>query len=134
MKKIKNKLVLRKDDFELLIAYVKGRFNRSSFDRRNAEDLEAELKKATLVNIEDFPPDVIRLNSRVKVKEEKKDKIMEITLVTPEKADIKERKISILAPIGTALIGFRKGQKVQWRVPYGKTTFTIMDVQNQFGL
>ncbi|MGZ8537781.1 MAG: nucleoside diphosphate kinase regulator [Flavisolibacter sp.] len=131
MKNNKNTLVLLKEDFEILIAYIKGRFNRNSFDRQNAEELEAELKKATLVSKEDFPMDVIRLNSRVKVKQEKKDKVMEIILVTPEKADIRERKISVLAPIGTALIGFRKGQKVQWQVPKGKTTFTIMEVENR---
>jgi regulator of nucleoside diphosphate kinase len=55
---------------------------------------------------------------------------MELMLVTPDKADIKERKISIMAPIGTALIGFRQGQKVNWQVPAGKKTFTIMEVIN----
>ena len=71
MKKNKLSLVLLKEDFEILIAYLKGRFNRNLFDRQNAEQLEAELKKATLVNREDFPRDVIRLNSKVKVKQEK---------------------------------------------------------------
>ena len=53
-----------------------------------------------------------------------------LTLVTSDKADIKQRKISVLAPIGTALIGFRKGQQVAWHVPSGKKTFTIVDVSN----
>ena len=131
MTKNKNTLVLLKEDFEILIAYVKGRFNRNSFDRQNAEELELELRKATLVSKDDFPVDVIRLNSRVKVKQEKNNKVMELILVTPEQADIKERKISVLAPMGTALIGFRKGQKVQWKVPKGDTTFTIMEVENR---
>ena len=53
-------------------------------------------------------------------------------LVTPDKADIKQRRISVMAPIGTALIGFRQGEKVKWQVPAGKKTFTIMEVINDF--
>ncbi len=130
MHKINNQLVLRKDDYTLLISYLNGGYGKTAFDGRNAEELHAELKKAKLVNKDDFPVDVVRLNSTVRIKTEGKDEIMELMLVTPDKADIKERKISIMAPIGTALIGFRKGQKVKWQVPAGKKTFTIMDVIN----
>jgi regulator of nucleoside diphosphate kinase len=56
---------------------------------------------------------------------------MEFMLVTPDKADIKAKRISIMAPIGTALIGFRKGQQVNWQVPAGKRTFTILEVINE---
>ena len=48
----------------------------------------------------------------------------------PDKADIKQRKISILSPIGTALIGFRQGENIRWQVPSGKKTFTILEVNN----
>ena len=65
--------------------------------------------------------------------EEKENNVMELTVVTPEKANIKKRLISIMSPVGTALIGFRKGQQVKWKVPAGKKTFTIMNVENQFG-
>jgi regulator of nucleoside diphosphate kinase len=130
MKKKNNRLVLLIDDYKLLISYLNGGRGKTAFDRRNAEDLQTELKKANLVNKDDFPEDVVRLNSRVRIKAEDKDEPMELMLVTPDKADIKERKISIMAPIGTALIGFRQGQKVNWQVPAGKKTFTIMEVIN----
>jgi regulator of nucleoside diphosphate kinase len=130
MKKINNELVLRTDDYKLLISYLNGGNGRTAFDRRNAEDLHAELKKAKLVNSDNFPNDVVRINSTVQVKAEDREEIMEFMLVTPDKANIKERKISIMAPIGTALIGFRKGQQVKWQVPAGKRTFTIIDVIN----
>lgn len=132
MEKVKKQLVLRKDDYETLIACLRSSQGRAAFDRQNMEDLETELKKARLVNKDDFPSDVVRLNSVVKVKEENKDKLIELTLVTPDKADIKQRKISVMAPIGTALIGFQKGEKVKWQVPSGKKTFTIMEVINQY--
>ena len=132
MQNLKNQLVLRKDDYEILIACLRNGQMRSAFDRQNLEDLETEIKRAKLVTPENFPSDVVRLNSVVRIKEEDKDKVMELTLVTPDKADIKQRKISVMAPIGTALIGFQQGQKVKWQVPSGNKTFTIMEVINQF--
>ena len=126
----KKQLILRKDDYDLMIGYLRGGFGRSTFDRRNAEDLEMELRKAKLVSNDDFPDDVVRLHSRVKIKDNENGKIMDLILVTPGKSNISEGKISVLAPIGTALLGFRKGQKIQWAVPKGKKTFTIMEVDN----
>lgn len=132
MNRTKNSLVLRKDDYEILISFLRNGHFKTAFDRHNAEELQGELKKAKLVSREKFPPDIVRLNSKVKIKEDTQDKVMELMLVTPDKADIKERKISVMAPIGTALIGFRQGQKVAWKVPAGKKTFTIMEVINEF--
>ena len=131
MKKINSQLVLSKDDYSLLRSYLNGGFEKSAFDRRNVEDLKAELKKAKLVNKNDFPLDVVRLNSKVRIKADDKEEIMEFMLVTPDKANIKENRISVMAPIGTALLGFRKGQKVKWQVPAGKRTFTILEVINK---
>lgn len=131
MQKINNQLVLRKDDYKILTSYLNGSRGKTAFDRRNAEDLKAELKKATLVSNVDFPDDVVRLNSKVLLKAEDKDEVLELMLVTPEKADIKEKRISIMAPIGTALIGSQEGQKVKWRVPAGNRTFTILKVTNE---
>lgn len=120
--------MLRKDDYDLLLSYLRGTRGHAAFNRQEAEDLQAELQRANIVDKDAFPPDVVRINSRVKVSE--KDKIMELTLVTPEEANIKERKVSVMAPIGAALIGFRKGQQVQWKVPAGVKTFTIVEVNN----
>ena len=132
MKKIKNNLVIRKDDYSLLVSYLNNARRQSTFDRRNAEELTAELKKATVVNKNDFPEDVVRLNSKVRIKAEGKSEEMELILVTPDKANIKEKRISIMAPIGTALIGFRQGQKVKWKVPAGNKTFMILEVSNDY--
>ena len=132
MKKIKNNLVIRKDDYSLLISYLNNARRQSTFDRRNAEELTAELKKATLVNKNNFPSDVVGLNSKVRIKAEGRSEEMELMIVTPDRANIKEKKISIMAPIGTALIGFRQGQKVKWKVPSGNKMFTILEVSNDY--
>jgi regulator of nucleoside diphosphate kinase len=55
MKKKNNRLVLLIDDYKLLISYLNGGRGKTAFDRRNAEDLQTELKKANLVNKDDFP-------------------------------------------------------------------------------
>jgi len=131
--KTDSRLVLAKQDYEIIMFYIRRGLPTITFNRQDAEELESELKRAKVVDKEELPDDVVRLNSRVTVKEENANKVMELTVVTPEKANIKQRLISIMSPIGTALIGFRKGQQVKWKVPSGKKTFTIMDVQNLYG-
>ena len=130
MQKIKEPIILRKDDYDVLISYLKNQRYRNLYDVQNVKELLGELKNAKLVNKDNFPSDVVRLNSRVKIKDVNKGKVMDLTLVTPDKADIRERKISVMAPVGTALIGFKKGQKINWQVPGGRRTFTIMEVIN----
>lgn len=133
MEKTKNRLVLAKEDYDIIMSCIRKGLPTITFNRRDAEELEKELKKARLVHKDELPQDVVRLNSTVVIKEAKENKEIELTVVVPEKANIKKRLISIMSPIGTALIGFRKGQQVRWKVPAGKKTFTIMNVQNQFG-
>ena len=131
MKKIKEQLIIEKKDYEIIKAYLQKEYLAiNSFSKQDAEYLKAEILKAKIVNKEELPADVVRLNSIVTIQDEKEKKQMQLKLVTPEKANIRQKMISILAPIGTALIGFRKGQKISWRVPAGKKVFTILDVAN----
>jgi regulator of nucleoside diphosphate kinase len=130
MRKKTQPLIVTKDDHQIIMSHLKMGLDHATVTRKEAEDLETELKKATLVEKETLPEDVVRLNSTVTVKDEKANKIMEVTLVTPGKADISQRRISILSPIGAALIGFRKGMKVVWKVPAGLKTFRILDVRH----
>ena len=132
MKKISKNLVLKKDDYSLLTSYLKNAWTQSTFNKRDADELQAELKKAIIVEDDEFPHDAVGLNSKVRIKADGKNKEMDLTIVMPDKANIKENKISIMAPIGTALIGFRQGQKVKWKVPSGNKTFTILEVNNDY--
>jgi regulator of nucleoside diphosphate kinase len=77
-----------------------------------------------------MPADIVRLGSTVVIKDLVTRRDMTVTIVLPSKADIKQKKVSVLAPIGTAIIGFRKGQVVSWNVPSGKKDFKIVDVNN----
>ena len=134
MKAITNNLVIRKDDYSLLISYLNHVRRQPTFDRRNINEIISELEKAVLVNTNNLPGDVVGLNSKVRIKSEDKSEEIEFVIVTPDRANDKEKKISIMAPMGTALIGFRQGQKVKWRVPGGNKSFTILEVSNDYEL
>jgi regulator of nucleoside diphosphate kinase len=78
-----------------------------------------------------LPANIVRLGSTVVVKDLMTKRDLTVTIVLPQQADIKQKKVSVLAPIGTALIGFKKGQTVSWDVPSGKKDFKIMNVINE---
>ncbi|MGN6298843.1 MAG: GreA/GreB family elongation factor [Ginsengibacter sp.] len=123
-------VILTKTDFEILNSYVKNLHGMQVNERENFSKLSGELKKAQLVEDDSMPADIVRLGSTVVIKDLVTRRDMTVTIVLPSKADIKQKKVSVLAPIGTALIGFRKGQTVSWNVPSGKKDFKIVDVNN----
>ena len=84
------------------------------------EKLEGELARAIVVPSEKVPADVVTMNSRVSFVNEVTGERREVTLVFPFEADIDSGKISILAPVGTALLGLRVGQSIDWEVPSGE--------------
>ena len=97
-------------------------------DRELLESLQQELDRAHIVEPTAIPHDVVTMNSRVRLKdlETKEDKVY--TLVFPSEADMTQQKISILAPIGTAILGYRVGDTVEWRVPAGIKKLRIEEV------
>jgi regulator of nucleoside diphosphate kinase len=125
-----NPVILLKNDFEILNGYVKNVQGMQVNEKENFRKLYNEIKKAQIVKEEDFPEDVVRLGSKVVIKDMHTGRDMAIIIVLPQFADIKQKKVSVLAPLGTALIGFRKGQKVSWEVPSGKKDFKIIEVNN----
>lgn len=130
MENKKNKLVLLKTDYYILLSYSKDSRNFRSFDQKNATELLDELKKGEVIDQQDFPPDAVRINSRVKIEDCLTRKILSLMLVLPEKADLRAGRVSVMAPIGVALLGYRKGQEVCWQVPAGRKDFKIVEVQN----
>jgi len=123
-------VIITRTDFEILNSYVKNLHGMQVNERENFSKLSGELKKAQLVEDDSMPADIVRLGSTVVIKDLVTRRDMTVTIVLPSKADIKQKKVSVLAPIGTALIGFRKGQTVSWNVPSGKKDFKIVEVNN----
>ena len=90
--------------------------NNRSFD---SDDLQAELDRANIVDPKDIPPDVVTMNSTVTFKVELSDKEFSLTLVYPKDAGDSTKNISILAPVGSALLGLREGEEISWPKPGG---------------
>ena len=122
---MQNAVVMTEEDFNLLKSYA----NKKT-DMKNEMSLANELGRAVIVRNDAFPPHCIRINSFVELLDLDTGKTMKFTLVMPENADITQQKISILTPIGAALIGFRKNEEVVWKVPAGLKTFSIIEVIN----
>ncbi len=94
-------------------------------------DLEAELGQAEVVDSRDIPPNVITMNSRVLLEDAETGEKMEFSLVFPQDADIEEGRISILAPIGTGMIGYKEGDLIEWPVPAGMRRLKVLKVLYQ---
>ena len=99
---------------------------------KRLEKLESELVRARVVPRDEIPEDVVTMNSRVVFENETTGERREITLVYPGNADIDAGRISVLVPIGTALLGLRVGQSIDWELPGGeKQRYRIVDVPFQ---
>ena len=105
------------------------RFNY--YDRTDLAELEAELARAQVIASTEIPPDVITMNSTVCLIDLESGEEMIYTLVFPNEADIEQNKISILAPIGTAMLGYRVGDIVEWPVPGGVSRLRVKEVLYQ---
>jgi regulator of nucleoside diphosphate kinase len=118
-------IYLTQDDMDRLLALV------DAYPGQRFEKLEAELLRAHVVPREKIPADVVTMNSRVVFENESGER-REVTLVYPGSADIDAGKISVLVPIGTALLGLRVGQSIDWEGPGGaKQRYRIAAVPYQ---
>jgi regulator of nucleoside diphosphate kinase len=86
------------------------------------------LDKAHVVDSHEIPPDVITLNSTARLLDIDSGEAMDYTLVFPEDADVSKGKISVLAPIGTGMLGFRVGDVFEWDTPGGKRKMRVEKV------
>lgn len=93
--------------------------------------LRAELDKAIVVAPKDIPADVVTMRSTVELTDLDSGAIEVHTLVFPEEADFEQGKLSILAPIGTAMLGYRVGDEFEWQVPAGLRRLRVSKVLYQ---
>ena len=81
--------------------------------------LEAELARAEIVDPKEIPPTVVSMNSTVRFRVESSSEEFTLTLVYPKDMDSSSSKISILAPVGSALLGLSQGDEIEWPKPGG---------------
>ncbi len=82
-------------------------------------DLEAELARASIVEPTDIPSTVVTMNSTVRFRVESSAEEFTLTLVYPKDMDSSSAKISVLAPVGSALLGLSQGDEIEWPKPGG---------------
>lgn len=113
-----DRIVITRTDLERLRAIL-GSPSKSARDREHLLDLRDELEQAQVVHDDEMPSDVVTLQSQVRVRDRETGMVSNYTLVSPVQADVSSGHVSVLAPLGTALLGYREGDEVEWRMPGG---------------
>jgi regulator of nucleoside diphosphate kinase len=113
-----DRIIVTKSDLERLRAIL-GSPSKSARDTGHLLDLRDELDRAQVVPEGDMPSDVVTLQSQVRVRDRETGMVSNYTLVSPAQADVSSGHVSVVAPLGTALLGYREGDEVEWQMPGG---------------
>jgi regulator of nucleoside diphosphate kinase len=100
-------------------------------DQPGASALQKELERAQVLEPKDLPRDVVSMNSIAECVEEGSGRARELTLVYPRGADAAQGRISVLAPVGTALLGLKIGQSIDWPAPAGTLRLRVTAIRYQ---
>ena len=122
-------IIIEEVEYELLKRIVSmAQYYKDNSYRASIEKLKNELDFAKIVSEKNMPEDVVRFNSKVEIATPfGVNRTYQI--VTPDRSNIKENKISILAPMGLALFGYAQGDEVEWEFPTGKNLINIIEVE-----
>jgi regulator of nucleoside diphosphate kinase len=120
--------VLTITDYNILRKLVKNA--KDSTNIREIALLTQELDRAIIKKEGVLDESIIRMNSHVTVKDIKTKQQMNIQIVMPSQSNIKDGKVSILAPLSVAIIGFKENDEVEWQLPAGIKNLKIITVSN----
>ncbi len=124
-----NKLIVVKDDFTRLKDYINR--NAAMLSNLPGSSMLDQINEAEILDEHEFPWDVVRLNTRVVIRDKDARYNFTYTVVLPEDADHRKCKVSVFSPIGSALFGYRRGDDTYWVTPNGKRYFSIMAVDQK---
>jgi regulator of nucleoside diphosphate kinase len=120
-----SRLIISKLDYSRIRNRINDARQKRSISSVEAEALMKELDSATIVEPTAMPSDVVTMNSIVRLSFLNNNKQVEFQIVYPDKANVKENKISIFSPVATALIGYKENDEIEWVVPAGLTKIRI---------
>jgi regulator of nucleoside diphosphate kinase len=123
-------ILLTEHDFRRLTDLIASGGAWHGRDREHLETLAAKLDHAGVVRPEDIPHDVITIHSEVRVRDLDTGSDATYTLAYPGRREA-ANAVSVLAPMGTALLGCREGDDVDWLAPGGRRRFTVLEVLYQ---
>lgn len=118
-------------DLERLNRLIDEASRTRSRDGKHIQELKAELAKAVVVKSKEIPTDVVTMNSQVILSDLDSGSEVTLFLRFPQEANPEEGGVSILAPIGTAIIGCRIGDEVDWQVPAGRRRLKVENILYQ---
>lgn len=124
---MRDRIYITNDDSERLQRLITGRRGAHSIDHEYLDILEQELDRAEVVDPEAIPRDVVTMNSEVRLKDLDSGETRVYRLIFPTQIRT-ENSISVLAPIGTAMLGYRVGDVIEWRVPKGIRRLKVVEV------
>jgi regulator of nucleoside diphosphate kinase len=124
-------IFITEPDMEKLRHLLDSARRSTSRDQEHLATLEEELDRAHVVSPSEVPTDVVTMNSKVRMTDLNTGKEMTYTLVFPRDADFAQGKISVLAPIGTAILGYRAGDVIEWKVPGGNRKIQVERILHQ---
>ena len=125
---IKQGIFITENDRMRLESLLAGEVAEAIGPKPYLRALREEIERARVVSAAEVPADVVTMNSSFRLRDLDTDEIETFTLVYPRSADIWSNKLSILAPIGTAVLGYRVGDIVSWPVPEGTRRLVVEEV------
>lgn len=124
-------IYVTKDDAEKLKKLLETTKIFYDQDRNDLQELEAELEQGNVVEPGDIPRDVVVMNSKVRLVDLDTDEELVYRLTFPEDTDIDQDKISVLAPVGTAMLGRCVGDVFEGKVPAGLCRLKVEAILHQ---
>lgn len=124
-------IYVTQEDVKRLHALLEVAKQSQYYGSDELQKLGAELNRAIVIASKEVPRDVVTMNSKVRLLDLETKEEMTYTVVFPDQADFSEGKISVLAPIGTAMLGYRAGDTFSWQVPAGVRRIKILSILYQ---
>jgi regulator of nucleoside diphosphate kinase len=124
-------IVVTRPDHQRLSLLIETARARRRWEEMHLLALADELESADIVEPDSVPPDVVTMRSRVRVLDMVSGQASTYTICYPMEANLDAGRLSVLAPIGTALLGYREGDVVEWPVPGGVRVLKIEKLEHQ---
>jgi len=124
-------IVVTRSDHERLSRLLESARLRRRWEELHLRALAEQLDEARIVDPGSVPPDVVTMRSSIRVLDMVSGETATYTLSYPVEADIAAGRLSVLAPIGTALLGYREGDVIEWPVPGGVRVLRIEKLLHQ---
>jgi regulator of nucleoside diphosphate kinase len=124
-------IYITEPDYRRLTGLIEITRDRNGVDGEYLNTLEAELERAEVVDPKRIPANVIMMRSKVRLKDLVSGEAKIYSLVFPTEANVSEGKMSVLAPIGTAILGYKLGDSIEWPVPSGLRKLKVDEILYQ---